>query len=410
MINLFGRKRELKKLAASLGVDVDDDFVSRNAALLEACDALLERGRPARVLEYGAGETEEADCRAVSLLCARLASKTGGAWTSVVWGEGAANRANLGALSAEAGTVIDGRSSSLSELPGPFDLVVTMPVLALNEAHPLHSIWAFAQLQPLLAPQAWLVMLRTNAPSQRREEFVADYLRMIGVAPRFQGSSIAWEWPTGTLSIPSRVRGAGQFSPLAGMKADGAAFLRFYDQVFAPLLAERAGTFRQIFQTLLAKPGPYVIIETGTTRPGGDYASNGQSTTLFDVFVSLFGGRVFSIDINPSNVEYCRTKVSVNTEVIAADSVRTLRALPEVGEASLVYLDSYDFDPNDTHPSAMHHMHELTAIWGRTRPDTLLSIDDCFGPSAGKHVYVSRFLATLGIDPVFLGRQTGWLI
>lgn len=410
MINLFGRRRELKKLASSLGVEVSDDFVSRNGALLESCDALLQRGGPIRVLEYGAGETDESDCRSVSLLCARLAHRTGGSWVSIAWGEGLANRANLSSVGAEVpgGTILDGRSSSLTELDGQFDLVVTMPVLALNEPHPLHSMWAFTQLQPLLANRALVVLLRTSAPSQRREEFVADYLRMLGVQPRWQGPSMAWEWSSTGPAIPERVRGRGVFPPVAGVSVTPEGFLRVFDQIFAPLLAERAGTFRQIFQTLMAKPGPYLIIETGTTRPGGDYASNGQSTTLFDLFVSLFGGRVISIDINPSNVEYCRARVSLNTEVIAADSVRTLRALPEVAQANLVYLDSFDFDPQDTHPSAMHHMHELAAIWGRTRPDLLLSIDDCFGPAAGKHVYVSRFLASLGIEPAFLGRQTGW--
>lgn len=223
------------------------------------------------------------------------------------------------------------------------------------------------------------------------------------------GSESVRRRPTQVRVAPELYRTVGVLEPLSsGTRVDGASFLRIFDQVFAPLLRQRAGTFRAMFQFLLAKTAPYLLIETGTTRESGDFASNGQSTVLFDLFVNLFGGRLISIDLDPTNVQYCRGRTSAKTTLLCSDSIQALRSLAEVEDADLIYLDSYDFDPSHPHPSSLHHLEELAAIWRRTKPGCLLAIDDCFGATTGKHAYVARFLDERGNKPIFAGYQTGW--
>jgi hypothetical protein len=298
---------------------------------------------------------------------------------------------------------LDGASETL-QTERAFDLVVNSPVLERNEMHPLHVSWAFTRLKPLVAPNGSIVFLQTQTG---RHEFVADYARLVGLeSVRDAG---VFTVTMGKLSeIASWQRMRGQLPQLTGIQADAKGFLGLYDQLFAPLLADRAGTFRHMLSAVLERPGPYLIVETGTSRPSGDFASNGNSTLVFDTLVSLLGGRVVSIDINPTNAAYCSRLTTARCEVITSDSVKALSALSEVKEASLLYLDSFDFDGNDPHPSSIHHMHELTACWGLVKSGTLLGIDDCFGPNSGKHVYASRFLATLNVQPLFMGRQSAW--
>lgn len=407
------RKSRALEAVQRLQVELPEPFLKRHGPLLGAVAQLLEQSRPVRVLEYGAGELSAQEARQLSRVCAALAEVTGGECVFMTFSEEAAARAGDALAPSMARTRwVDGNASAASSLAGrPFDLLLLHPVGTRNQAHPLHTFWAFTELQPLAADGSYWVFSECQLQQGARCEAVREYLEEMGIQPMAWGAESAWQYKRAEPPLPEVIKSMGALAPLsAEVRMDPGSFLRIYDQVFAPLLAGRAGTFRLMLQTLLSRPGPYEIIETGTTRESGDLASNGQSTLLFDLLVNCFGGRVVTIDIDPTNTRYCRGRTSERTTLICSDSVRALRALPQVAQADLLYLDSYDFDGNNPHPSCMHHMKELAAVWGRTKPSCLLAIDDCFGPEHGKHAYVARFLKSLGVGPHFAGYQTGWLL
>jgi predicted O-methyltransferase YrrM len=175
-------------------------------------------------------------------------------------------------------------------------------------------------------------------------------------------------------------------------------------------LGVRAATFRHILQYLETLSAPYYIVETGTTRAPGHWQEEGNSTLIWDRFVQFWGGRVYSIDINPDFVATARQQVSERTRVVCSDSIAFLARLSDIDQAHLLYLDSYDLDQANPHPSALHHLMELTAVFARLAPGTLVAVDDCAGEHVGKHVYVSRYFESIGIAPLFRGYQTGWVI
>ena len=128
-------------------------------------------------------------------------------------------------------------------------------------------------------------------------------------------------------------------------------FWSFFDSTAAPRLAQREETFRKIFQYLDRFPTPVTIVETGCIRTRDNWAGDGQSTILFDKYVSsrANGSGVFSVDKDPASVEMCRTLVSSNVNIMAAESVVFLNVLTkqfvEQGvKVHLFYFDSFDLD------------------------------------------------------------------
>jgi len=396
--------------ARRLGFELPASFLHEHRALLASMGRLLDRGGPLHVFEYGAGELEGADARHISQLCAALARKTEGTCTAHALSASAATRAGE---APGKDLQVFAEEDARIDLPAgrTFDLIVHHPFPSARVPGTLRTFWAFLQLQAHVSPGAMWVFTSTSARSgSSRCEHVHAFMHALGRRPFLAGDETAWEQPPPRQWDPSLVS-TGAFEPLpATLGFDESAFLRLYDQMFAPVLGPRAGTFRSMFRWLLTRPGPYTVIETGTTRESGDVASNGQSTVIFDLFVNTFGGRVISIDVDPTNIRFCATRTSTRTTLICGDSVRALHALPEVAEAQLIYLDSYDFDGNNPHPSSLHHLVELAAVWGRTPSPSLLVIDDCFGPRHGKHAYVADFLEACGIPPLFAGYQTGWVL
>jgi hypothetical protein len=218
------------------------------------------------------------------------------------------------------------------------------------------------------------------------------------------------------------------------MTQEKSDFWKFFDEEAAPKLAHREVSFRKIFKYLDAITGRIVIVETGCARVKDNWSGDGQSTVLFDKYVSLrgAGSRVFSVDINPDAVVQCRSLVSQNVTVSEADSVayldRLTRDFTSAGVGvSLFYLDSFDVDWNYWYASAAHHIKELVAAWRSIRPETLVVVDDCLAEArllidgnsnvsvfsgmrhGGKGKLVSEFAQAVGADILFSHYQVGWI-
>lgn len=190
------------------------------------------------------------------------------------------------------------------------------------------------------------------------------------------------------------------------------SFLEIFEKEYAPKLDvgkfRRAAGFRHMFEHLDRRNHP-IIIETGTMRSFGNWG-DGQSTLLWDKFLEYKEqGSCISIDISDDNISTASRHVR-NVTLLVGDSVKVLSQLGSVGAADLIYLDSYDLDQSNPMPSALHHLMELTAIYGRLRSGCMVVVDDCLSDECGKHMLVKKLFTAIGVSPCFEGYQCGWIV
>jgi hypothetical protein len=210
----------------------------------------------------------------------------------------------------------------------------------------------------------------------------------------------------------------------------GKSFLPVFDAEYAGRLAIRAQTFRRMFEILEAtEKQRYSILETGCARIDDNWWGDGQSTLLFDRFVNFWDGMVRTVDIDQDACNRLRAKVSDKVVITCSDSVRYLHQLSSEGDldVDLLYLDSFDVDWRNTHPSSLHHVHELCAVMPLLASGTLVMVDDSprkvavvsqpegkvpvyDGGIWGKGGYVAEFFTLLGCEPVLEGYQHGWIM
>jgi hypothetical protein len=224
-------------------------------------------------------------------------------------------------------------------------------------------------------------------------------------------------------------------SKIMGRNSD--AFIDLFEEKYAAKTAFRATGFRAIFKFLAnMRLDSYTIVETGCSRkvdgdgivygdqvpadhpwyPGGSQGpwADGQSTFLFDEFVTICGGHVYSVDIDPTNCGVARRHVSRNVSVFCNDSVSFLyklgAVLTEPKKIDLLYLDSFDLDWSDPHPSALHHIKELVSAAPFLRSGSIVAINDNLQNGArGKGLYVDNYLREIGALMLEDGYQSVWL-
>jgi len=118
---------------------------------------------------------------------------------------------------------------------------------------------------------------------------------------------------------------------------------------------------------------PLTILETGTAAWGT------SSTYLFDAYVRKYGGKFWTVDINPAHSDAVKPYMCEHTTVVTGDSVEFLKGWVKEhpgDQANIVYLDSYDLDFAAPIPSGMHGLAEYNAIAPGLMPGSLLLIDD----------------------------------
>lgn len=211
-------------------------------------------------------------------------------------------------------------------------------------------------------------------------------------------------------------------------------FMQQFDSEWGPRLGPRRDTFRAMFDFLARKkPSGHLIVETGCARTADNWEGDGQSTVLFDRFAEVHGGEVLTVDLSPEACAYARSVTGRRTTVSTGDSVPFLHDLAarlrrEGRGIDLLYLDSFDWDPGNPLPSALHHLKELCAIAPALGGGTLVVVDDSFHQLrgfraggnnfvlledqgiAGKAKYVAEYFAQLGMAPAFDVYQCGWVV
>mmetsp|Transcript_4438 Transcript_4438/g.7109 ORF Transcript_4438/g.7109 Transcript_4438/m.7109 type:complete len:374 (-) Transcript_4438:116-1237(-) len=116
--------------------------------------------------------------------------------------------------------------------------------------------------------------------------------------------------------------------------------------------------------------------------------------------------RVFSVDISQRNCMNCQSLVSNTTKVVCRDSVKFLHDFQPT--VDVLYLDSFDLDWNNPHPSALHHIKELCASLKNLKPGSLIIVDDN-AQGVGKGVYVRDFMENIGAQVLFDDYQIGFV-
>lgn len=129
-------------------------------------------------------------------------------------------------------------------------------------------------------------------------------------------------------------------------------------------------TFKRLFEEIQEHKNP-VILESGIASHGT------YSTYLFNEYVKKYGGFFWSVDINPYLVDSHKGNMCPATQLICDDSVSFFKKWStENKEANVIYLDSYDLDFYNPHPSGNHGLEEYKALIPIIKKNTLLLIDD----------------------------------
>ena len=206
---------------------------------------------------------------------------------------------------------------------------------------------------------------------------------------------------------------------------------RFSSKFFAKMLQpagptspvrDRATSLSLVFELLdQKKVKDFFIVETGCMRADhGQLAlgDDGASTYIFDDFINYYDGEVASVDINPNNVAHAQKMVSDRTTVYCSDSVEFLWNIPEKRKIDLLYLDSYDFEPDNPIPSQKHHLKELTAVMKNLRKGSIIMVDDNANTpefewftkiaQGGKAGFVKEFMKDIGAELLLDEYQIIW--
>ena len=175
------------------------------------------------------------------------------------------------------------------------------------------------------------------------------------------------------------------------------------------------------------------IVETGCVRERDSWSRDGQSTVLFDRYLSHSapGSKGYSIDIDPRATGLSRELVGSRIEIRTGNSIPRLtelaRELRRVNRTiDLLYLDSYDVDWRNVLPSAVHHLKELLSISRAIDGRTLVVVDDAplecnllpvqpdryafiTAPAiGGKGKFIAEYAAEIGATNRFAEYQAGW--
>ncbi len=191
----------------------------------------------------------------------------------------------------------------------------------------------------------------------------------------------------------------------------GLTFDELFRQYFWPQLGKRAEGFDVLFKTAQSLDRSVLVVETGCLRVPGNWEGDGQSTFMFDALVRSCGGALFSIDVSNESVDSARRVCSSATQLIENHSVSALHALAGIvsKQIDLLYLDSFDLDPENPLPSAIHHALELTAVRPLIGRGTVVCVDDyAVGETGGKGMIVDRFLSNIRAQVLYSGYQKVW--
>lgn len=183
-------------------------------------------------------------------------------------------------------------------------------------------------------------------------------------------------------------------------------------------IRNRADSLLKVFEILDNKPENhfYNIVETGCMRSQHgelNFSGDGCSSLIFHDFINKKKGTLHTIDIDSENIEYTKNVCGLNNhKYFCGDSINEIINACQFivgGSVDLFYLDSFDIQKENPHPSALHHLMELLSASLYIKSGTIVIIDDADaffdGGKIGKSMYVRDYMNKIGVKPIYSGYQ-----
>lgn len=183
----------------------------------------------------------------------------------------------------------------------------------------------------------------------------------------------------------------------------------FY-QKYADKLKERFWTFKIALNLFLQREGK-LIVETGTLRNKDEW-EDGQSTLIFGEFCRKYGKHLITVDNNKEAIKVSKRetwKFAEHITYIIDDSHRFLGNLDK--KIDLLYLDSFDTDPDDegtTYQSQLHQLLELKLAFPKLSDKAIILLDDNSLALGGKTLLTKEFLLEKGFTLLMDFSQSLW--
>jgi hypothetical protein len=192
-----------------------------------------------------------------------------------------------------------------------------------------------------------------------------------------------------------------------------AGFTQWFTETFTSSGA-RFKSFHDALQLFVEREGK-TIVETGTTRMVDDWGA-GMSTVIFADVCKHYGGHIWTVDIEPKNMDCCREITHLfkpQIDYVVSDSLTFLRSwtIP----IDLLYLDSMDCplvdNPDDPEliKSQGHQLQELTIAFPMLHDKSIVLLDDVSFANGGKGKLSRKFLAELGWTELIFSQQSLWV-
>ena len=153
--------------------------------------------------------------------------------------------------------------------------------------------------------------------------------------------------------------------------------------------SQRAEAFQKMYELTHFCDG--MIVETGCIRTW-PRCPDGASTVLLASFAKEYEREFHSIDLNSTHIDTARialNEVGLDANLHTDNSIVALRKLTNIG---LLYLDSYDYEPNNPDPCQRHSIAELGAAWGGLSWRCVVAMDDWNEKDGGKGGITIPFL------------------
>lgn len=184
-----------------------------------------------------------------------------------------------------------------------------------------------------------------------------------------------------------------------------------FDAKYAGKLRERWPTFKIALNIFLQRGGS-TIVETGCERSiGHGWTGDGNSTYLFGDFLSRYGGRLWTCDINPEAVDTAKLatrEFASRITYVCDDSATFLSSFDR--PIDLLYLDSLDCPrEGDARAAQEHNLRELTTALPSVSADGIVLLDDNWYENGGKTRLSKQYLADQSWICLFDSRQTVWV-
>jgi predicted O-methyltransferase YrrM len=184
----------------------------------------------------------------------------------------------------------------------------------------------------------------------------------------------------------------------------------WYEENYKCKSGNRFDTFKIVLKCLYERVDNPFIFETGTLRLENDFGA-GYSTYIFGECLSLFGGSLLTVDINPINIETCKritSKFSKHITYVTDNSLNTINNFE--GKIDLLYLDSFDCPiEGDASESQDHNLKEFKLAEHKLHDRSLILIDDVDFPNGGKAKKTHVYLSDSGYTCLMKKQQSIWI-